>query len=113
MLPSQFPTNQWVFVAGELNYGNIYGYVGTAGKLYTSGGPFTYPPTGNTITPTAFYIGKDPFSGETMPQGSMVSNFQVYNTTLDASSITALYQEGIGGAPMQPAVPRRLVAAQR
>ena len=37
-----------------------------------------------------------------MPQGSMVSNFQVYNTSLDASSITTLYQEGIGGAPVSP-----------
>ena len=29
-----------------------------------------------------------------------VANFQFYNTTLDASSIDALYNEGIGGAPI-------------
>jgi hypothetical protein len=34
-------------------------------------------------------------------QGS-VSNVQIYNTTLDANQISALYQEGIGGAPVAP-----------
>ena len=32
----------------------------------------------------------------------MVSNVQVYNTSLSASEISALYQEGIGGAPIDP-----------
>jgi hypothetical protein len=31
-----------------------------------------------------------------------ISNLQIYNTTLDASSIATLYQEGIGGAPVNP-----------
>jgi len=30
------------------------------------------------------------------------SNVQIYNTSLDASSIATLYQEGIGGAPVNP-----------
>jgi hypothetical protein len=31
-----------------------------------------------------------------------ISNVQIYNTSLDASSIATLYQEGIGGAPVDP-----------
>ena len=29
-----------------------------------------------------------------------ISNVQIYNASLDQNSITALYQEGIGGAPI-------------
>lgn len=32
--------------------------------------------------------------------GQLVSNLQVYNTSLDANQVLALYQEGIGGAPI-------------
>jgi hypothetical protein len=32
----------------------------------------------------------------------MLANVQVYNTSLDASQVLALYQEGIGGAPVNP-----------
>ena len=35
--------------------------------------------------------------------GSGLSNAQVYNTSLSQSEITSLYQEGIGGAPIDPA----------
>jgi len=38
-------------------------------------------------------IGDGGFSGD-------VANFQIYNTTLSSSEIQALYQEGIGGAPI-------------
>ena len=32
----------------------------------------------------------------------MISNVQLYNTSLSKAEITALYQEGIGGAPIDP-----------
>jgi hypothetical protein len=31
-----------------------------------------------------------------------LANFQVYNTSLSQTEISALYQEGIGGAPIRP-----------
>jgi hypothetical protein len=31
-----------------------------------------------------------------------IADVQIYNTSLDASSVTTLYQEGIGGAPVDP-----------
>ena len=37
---------------------------------------------------------QDPFNG-------LISNVQIYNTSLDANSVKALYQEGIGGAPIR------------
>ncbi|MDE1823275.1 MAG: hypothetical protein KGH50_03030 [Candidatus Micrarchaeota archaeon] len=43
-------------------------------------------------------IGSDPQNFGTL-NGS-VANVQLYNTTLDPSSIKAVYQEGIGGAPI-------------
>jgi hypothetical protein len=30
----------------------------------------------------------------------MISNLQLYNTSLDANQVLALYQEGIGGNPL-------------
>jgi hypothetical protein len=47
-----------------------------------------------------------PFIGEQRYNANffngMISNAQIYNTSLDASSISTLYQEGMGGAPVNP-----------
>jgi len=48
----------------------------------------------NTATITNFYIEWDGNHNE------MLSNVQFYNTSLTANEIQALYQEGIGGAPI-------------
>jgi hypothetical protein len=45
------------------------------------------------------YIGNRD-SGDTWFNGS-IANVQIYNTSLDVRQIQALYQEGIGGAPIQ------------
>ena len=43
-------------------------------------------------------LGYEPYCSD-WTKGSM-ANVQLYNTSLDQNSITALYQEGIGGAPI-------------
>jgi hypothetical protein len=45
-----------------------------------------------------FYIGLFPVQGAYF--SGYISNVQVYNTALSANDIQALYQEGIGGAPI-------------
>jgi len=45
------------------------------------------------------YIGDNP--GSYRLQG-YIADVQIYNTTLDASSVSTLYQEGMGGAPVSP-----------
>ena len=94
--PSPMPINQWIFLAGSFNALILSGTLGASGTLYTGGGIGSQYLVGNTITPTTF------FPIVSMPIGSEVSNVQVYNTTLDAGSIQALYDEGIGGAPVSP-----------
>ncbi len=91
--------NQWYFAAA------VYNGIGTAlyvnGQYVTStypaastngvwyGGPFVIGNFG--CTP----CGNHPFNGT-------VSNVQLYNTSLSAAEVLALYQEGIGGAPVRP-----------
>ena len=50
------------------------------------------------ITPNAIMvIGSG--SSHTYNFGGLISNFQVYNTSLSAAEVQGLYVEGIGGAP--------------
>ncbi len=103
--PQHFPINTWVFVVSIVNNTNIVGYVGTGGILTNSSGSYLQ----SILTPTSFRIGYS-YNGY-FPTGSMVSNVQVYNTTLSSSQVSALYAEGIGGRACRHPKPRRLVAA--
>ncbi len=47
-----------------------------------------------------YYIGKG-YANEIF--NGLISNVQIYNTSLDANTIQSLYTEGIGGAPISPA----------
>ena len=52
-----------------------------------------------TLEPaTYFNIGLFSYQGAYFP--GKISNVQIYNTSLSPSEIQALYQEGIGGAPI-------------
>ena len=51
----------------------------------------------NTIKSGYFYIGKGNDGSDFI---GLASNIQVYNTSLSANDIQALYLEGIGGAPI-------------
>jgi hypothetical protein len=70
----------------------------TNGVFYLSTTGLTGPLSWSGDSPPNFYIGyghRNYFSGA-------IANFQLYNTSLDANQISALYQEGIGGAPVAP-----------
>jgi hypothetical protein len=71
-------------------------------SLYVDGslaaGPQGYV-SSRTNPAAPLFIGK--FQTTAYFNGS-ISNVQIYNTSLDQSSIATLYQEGIGGAPVSP-----------
>ncbi len=90
------PLNSWNFVAMSLSGNSVMFYLGGSNE-----GPYTLPYTPD-IAPQSMYIGydmEDPFSGYYMFNG-LIADVQLYNSSLGQNSITALYQEGIGGAPI-------------
>ena len=84
------------FVAMTTNSTSAQFYVN--GKV--SGSPLGVSQNSNSIT--AMHIGMDGLSGIGSPDAMYgnISNVQIYNTTLSANEIQALYAEGIGGAPI-------------
>ncbi len=78
--------------------------------LYIDGqkiGSQTYPETSYSTT-YSYFLGTGYASGWRSVNsgwfyfGSEISNVQVYNTSLSADEINALYLKGIGGAPIDP-----------
>ena len=90
--PSVFPAKRWVFIAVSMNSTAIRGFVGVSSTLYNSSSGATH--TGNSLTPNSLS-----FVEYTNP--GFISNIQIYNTTMTANDLYALYQEGIGGAPIK------------
>ncbi|MDE1851715.1 MAG: hypothetical protein KGH69_03450 [Candidatus Micrarchaeota archaeon] len=95
------PESQWAMVAFTVNTGNVinsYAYFPSNGTVVTNKN--TVPASGVSIPSGSFYIGE--YAIYTIYQGLVgsVSNVQLYNTTLDNTTIKSLYQEGIGGAPI-------------
>ncbi len=88
----KIPQNAWAFV----------GFTYAGGNTITTYLNQQTPTSGNT--PSALYTslsGTDPSNiGYTVFYGS-IANVQVYNTSLSANDINALYKEGIGGAPIK------------
>ena len=74
-------SNESVYLNGKLD-----GYLSTNGPLHTNGGQSLRMGWG------------DP--GYNQYFNGYISNVQIYNTSLSNSSIKLLYQEGIGGAPI-------------
>lgn len=86
----------WHFVGWTYAAGSTNAIVYTDGQSQTSSAISVL----NTVLSQS-NIGKAPTSANPVYyfQGE-IANIQVYNTTLDANSVKALYQEGIGGAPI-------------
>ncbi|MDE1828123.1 MAG: LamG domain-containing protein [Candidatus Micrarchaeota archaeon] len=87
--------NKWNYACMTYNYagGNAYYYLNGAQKagVFSAGnGPATAG-TGN------FVVG----GGENGYSSVLISNVQLYNASLSSNEISALYIEGIGGAPIQ------------
>jgi hypothetical protein len=79
---------KWMHVVGTFDGSNIVLYYNGASVNTGSCGALSY--TG--VAPYVFYV----------PSGDNVylSNIQIYNASLSASEVQALYKEGIGGAPL-------------
>ncbi len=89
---------QWYYVVGtydsSLSSNNM--------NLYINGvlvGSQNFNPTLN-IDAFPLYIGTQ--GGGNYYFGGAISNVQIYNTSLSAAEVKALYMEGIGGAPVIP-----------
>jgi len=94
--------------SGYINDGNWHQLVFTAndagGQFYTDGvlkntQPWTGTP-GTITTTQALQFGISPGTTPLYFNGA-ISNIQIYNASLSANQIQALYLEGIGGAPMK------------
>jgi len=95
---NQFPPGRWEMVTGEYNGSTGNAAVYLNGQLFASGQLATSIPLS---TSAPYYIGDDAWQhgGYDTFNGS-IANVQIYNTSLSASQIQALYQEGIGGPPI-------------
>ena len=101
------PSPGWYFVAFSYNptASGIYSlYVD--GSLEASG-TGQYSPSGSLDYWTTFVSGCKPGPSDCTDTVASyltgeIANVQAYNTSLSANEINALYQEGIGGAPIDP-----------
>ena len=95
-LSPNLPTNKWVMIAYAFDTsGNVKGYGFT--QSLTANSVDSQSPFVTSQTP--WLIGSWAYTGPVGQAGS-IADVQIYNTTLDANAITALYQEGIGGRPI-------------
>ncbi len=77
------------------------GSINGAEMWFDDGTPSSCPPTAalTAFAVQTIYIGE---SDTNSYMNGYLANLQIYNTTLSASEVQALYQEGIGGAPIRP-----------
>ncbi|MDE1768412.1 MAG: hypothetical protein KGH62_03525, partial [Candidatus Micrarchaeota archaeon] len=81
----------WYFVAGSIS-GSGTGTIYVNGKQYAS-----LNPVDACVNSAPFQIGSD---GNTDFFPGKIANVQLYSTLLNAQQIQAMYNEGIGGAPI-------------
>ncbi len=92
------PQNTWVFIVATRS--------GSIGTLYVNGQSLASGSVNSLSIPLSSGIrigsaglsgvgGQDPWPGS-------IADVQIYNASLSASEVLALYQEGIGGAPIRP-----------
>jgi hypothetical protein len=91
--PQNCNDGKWHFAVGTYN--------GSSLKLYVDGVLVTSISTTAVVyyTSSGAAIGREGAASLNYFNGS-IANVQIYNTSLSASEIQALYQEGIGGAPI-------------
>ncbi len=95
---STLQAGQWYYVVGTYNSSLSSNNM----NLYINGvlvGSKNLNPTLN-IDASPLYIGTQ--GGGNFYFGGAISNVQVYNASLSAAEVKALYMEGIGGAPITP-----------
>jgi hypothetical protein len=90
-------TNTWYFVAGTYNNGLLTLYVNGANAGTSS------LPGGGSIASTTGYLNIGMQKATAAPGrflNGQIADVQIYNTSLDANQVQALYTEGIGGVPV-------------
>ncbi len=88
-------------IATVQNYNVIDIYINGVVSIQCASGVVVTTLGSNMLAPAAA-IGSNPPGGDEITGNLEVSNLQIYNTTLSAAEALALYQEGIGGAPIRP-----------
>ena len=92
---SSIPLNDnWLFVVGSYDGNNLNGWICSQGSCSNI---WSYPQTSNIINSSTLYIGGSPGSSR---WSGYISNVQMYNASLSATDVLALYREGIGGEPI-------------
>ncbi|MGC8648759.1 MAG: LamG-like jellyroll fold domain-containing protein, partial [Candidatus Micrarchaeia archaeon] len=92
MVPSTVFNNQWHFVAVSVNYPNYYWQFDGNG-LQDSNSNNYYSDGLLSIGAQYQQCDGNQFDGD-------IADVQIYNTSLSTSDIQTLYQEGIGGVPI-------------
>ncbi len=94
--------NQWYMIAQTIDAnGNVvtYGYSSGSSTPITATYSFGQPVY---LSSEAWCIGAWECNVPTYYLSGEIANIQIYNTSLSQAEITALYDEGIGGAPIKP-----------
>lgn len=91
--PKSIPINKWIFVAIEENGIDYSGYAIINSTVYTA----TQPMAGNipgsfTIYPHSYVLVSAPWNG-------LITNVQLYNTSLTYNQLYAIAKRGIAGPP--------------
>jgi len=84
--------NTWYFVSATFD--------GTNQNIYLNGNLLATYNLPGTITQNTNPIGIGTNTNPSLVLNGKISNVQIYNTSLSANDIQALYLEGIGGAPI-------------
>ncbi len=91
---SALPLNQWVFVVGTASANGVSVYFDSINNGSTTTAPTL---ASNSL---ALGIGGGGGGSSAVFNGDL-ADIQIYNTSLSQAEITALYDEGIGGAPIR------------
>ncbi len=83
----------WYFIAGSVNYPSYYFQQDAASAIASNNGNYFVANSINMGIENGGCNGND-FIGE-------IANVQLYNTSLSANEVQAIYLEGIGGAPIK------------
>ena len=98
------PYNKWVFISDVFHYvpGGKDNYIAICvdGKCNNTTWSEPYPPTDYAKYGYDFEIGSW-WCCSTRLEGGDIANVQLYNKALSSNQLEVLYQEGIGGAPIE------------
>ncbi len=96
--PERLVSNVWYFAVWDYNITNNYKYIYLYGGGHSGLDNSGTSGTSFQATGGLSCIGNEETCSVNSFNGS-IANVQIYNTSLSQPEITALYQEGIGGAP--------------